>query len=116
MAGSMAGVISQTSIYPMEVLKTRLATGRTGQYTSLAHCASVLLKRDGLRVFYRGWVGTTLSLFCNGTHHSRFSLLRYCVLSLVPSLIGVIPYSGIDLAVYETLKLVCVLTPLYPPP
>ncbi len=31
-AGSLAGLISQTAIYPMEVLKTRMATAKTGQY------------------------------------------------------------------------------------
>ncbi|XP_028408332.1 calcium-binding mitochondrial carrier protein SCaMC-2-like [Dendronephthya gigantea] len=76
-AGSLAGIASQSSIYPMEVLKTRLALARTGQYSGLVHATKVILEREGLRSFYRG---------------------------LVPSLIGIIPYAGIDLAVYETVK------------
>ncbi|XP_031558528.1 calcium-binding mitochondrial carrier protein SCaMC-2-like [Actinia tenebrosa] len=76
-AGSMAGVASQTSIYPLEVLKTRLALRKTGQYRGLVHAASVIYQKEGLRSFYRG---------------------------LFPSLLGIIPYAGIDLAVYETLK------------
>ncbi|XP_057289624.1 mitochondrial adenyl nucleotide antiporter SLC25A24-B-like [Hydractinia symbiolongicarpus] len=76
-AGSAAGICSQTSIYPMEVLKTRLALGKTGQYSGLVDCARKVFKQDGVRVFYRG---------------------------LTPGLIGVIPYAGIDLCVYETLK------------
>ncbi|EDO32185.1 predicted protein [Nematostella vectensis] len=77
LAGSMAGVASQTSIYPLEVLKTRLAIRKTGQYRGLLHAASVIYQKEGIRSFYRG---------------------------LFPSLLGIIPYAGIDLAVYETLK------------
>lgn len=77
MAGSMAGVASQTSIYPLEVLKTRLALRKTGQYRGLVHAAYVIFTTEGIRSFYRG---------------------------LFPSLLGIIPYAGIDLAVYETLK------------
>lgn len=35
MAGSIAGGISQTVIYPMEVLKTRLTLRKTGQYSGI---------------------------------------------------------------------------------
>lgn len=76
-AGAMAGVASQTSIYPLEVLKTRLALRKTGQYRGLLHAAYVIFQTEGIRSFYRG---------------------------LFPSLLGIIPYAGIDLAVYETLK------------
>lgn len=77
LAGSTAGVIAQTTIYPMEVLKTRLALGTTGQYRGMYHCLKQILLKEGGRAFYRG---------------------------LTPSLIGIIPYAGIDLAVYETIK------------
>lgn len=77
LAGSTAGVIAQTAIYPMEVLKTRLALGTTGQYTGMFDCFRQILHHEGPRSFYRG---------------------------ITPSLVGVIPYAGIDLAVYETIK------------
>eukprot|EP00053_Salpingoeca_punica_P014543 m.132390 g.132390 ORF g.132390 m.132390 type:complete len:552 (+) comp16484_c0_seq1:657-2312(+) len=76
-AGSIAGATSQLAIFPMEVLKTRLAVAKTGQYRSAWHCASTILQTQGPLAFYRG---------------------------LLPSLCGVVPYSGIDLALYETLK------------
>uniref|UniRef100_A0A672J5R7 Calcium-binding mitochondrial carrier protein SCaMC-2-A-like n=1 Tax=Salarias fasciatus TaxID=181472 RepID=A0A672J5R7_SALFA len=76
-AGSLAGVIAQSSIYPMEVLKTRLALRRTGQYSGISDCAKQILRREGLAAFYKGYV---------------------------PNMLGIIPYAGIDLAVYETLK------------
>uniref|UniRef100_A0A8C6TZQ6 EF-hand domain-containing protein n=1 Tax=Neogobius melanostomus TaxID=47308 RepID=A0A8C6TZQ6_9GOBI len=76
-AGSMAGVIAQSTIYPMEVLKTRLALRKTGQYSGISDCAKQILRREGLTAFYKGYV---------------------------PNILGIIPYAGIDLAIYETLK------------
>nr|CAD7406548.1 unnamed protein product [Timema poppensis] len=76
-AGSLAGAISQTVIYPMEVMKTRLALRKTGQYKSIVDAAKSMYGKGGLQSFYRGYV---------------------------PNLLGIIPYAGIDLAVYETLK------------
>uniref|UniRef100_A0A665T4Y1 Calcium-binding mitochondrial carrier protein SCaMC-1-like n=1 Tax=Echeneis naucrates TaxID=173247 RepID=A0A665T4Y1_ECHNA len=76
-AGSLAGATAQTSIYPMEVLKTRLTLRKTGQYAGVFDCAKKILKKEGVKAFYKGYV---------------------------PNLLGIIPYAGIDLAVYETLK------------
>ncbi|KAF7243432.1 Calcium-binding mitochondrial carrier protein SCaMC-1 [Varanus komodoensis] len=76
-SGSLAGATAQTSIYPMEVLKTRLAVGKTGQYSGMADCAKKILKREGVKAFYKGYI---------------------------PNILGIIPYAGIDLAVYEALK------------
>ncbi|XP_044766772.1 calcium-binding mitochondrial carrier protein SCaMC-2-A isoform X5 [Coccinella septempunctata] len=76
-AGALAGGISQTAIYPMEVLKTRLALRKTGQYKSIADAAFKIYTNEGPKSFYRGYI---------------------------PNILGIIPYAGIDLAVYETLK------------
>lgn len=76
-AGACAGGISQSAIYPFEVLKTRLALRRTGQYTGIMDAASKIYVAEGARSFYRGYI---------------------------PNILGIIPYAGIDLAVYETLK------------
>ncbi|XP_042321046.1 calcium-binding mitochondrial carrier protein SCaMC-1 [Sceloporus undulatus] len=76
-SGSLAGATAQTSIYPMEVLKTRLAVGKTGQYSGMFDCAKKILRREGVMAFYKGYI---------------------------PNILGIIPYAGIDLAVYEALK------------
>jgi len=80
-AGSVAGASSQTAIYPLEVLKTRLALRKTGELTSIFQFAKNMYRAEGLKVFYRGYW---------------------------PNLFGIIPYAGIDLAVYETLKGYCI--------
>ncbi|KAF4076564.1 hypothetical protein AMELA_G00216420 [Ameiurus melas] len=77
MAGSLAGATAQTSIYPMEVVKTRLTLRSTRQYSGMVDCARSILKREGIKAFYKGYV---------------------------PNMLGIIPYAGIDLAVYESLK------------
>lgn len=77
LAGCLAGAIAQTTIYPMEVLKTRLTLGKTGQYSGIADCAKQILQREGVAAFYKGYL---------------------------PNLLSIVPYAGIDLAVYESLK------------
>ncbi|KAL1237269.1 putative calcium-binding mitochondrial carrier F17E5.2 [Trichinella spiralis] len=78
LAGSLAGSAAQTLIYPLEVLKTRLALRKTGQMNQgILHAFQQIYRKEGIHALYRGYV---------------------------PNLIGIIPYAGIDLAVYETLK------------
>jgi len=55
-AGACAGCISQTSIYPLEVLKTRLALRKTGQYAGMLDAAKKIYAKEGLRSFYRGYI------------------------------------------------------------
>lgn len=57
-----------------QVLKTRLALGRTGQYSGMVNCARHIFWKEGVAAFYKGYV---------------------------PNMLGIIPYAGIDLAVYE---------------
>lgn len=105
-AGSCAGGISQTVVYPLEVsltvsavrsfqlrscckriqlyvtwydlilqvLKTRLALRKTGEYNGVIDAIRKIYRQGGISSFYRGYI---------------------------PNLIGIIPYAGIDLAVYE---------------
>lgn len=75
-AGSIAGGISQSVIYPLEVLKTRLALRMTGEYAGFVDAAKKIYSQAGIKAFYRGYV---------------------------PNLIGILPYAGIDLAVYEVI-------------
>lgn len=76
-SGSAAGCMAQSVIYPLEVLKTRLVLRKTGEYSSVFDCIGKIIKREGYRAFYKGYL---------------------------PNVLGIIPYAGTDLAVYETLK------------
>ncbi|PVH65797.1 hypothetical protein PAHAL_1G078600 [Panicum hallii] len=77
MAGGLAGAVAQTAIYPIDLVKTRLQTYERGRIPSLGALSRDIWIHEGPRAFYRG---------------------------LVPSLLGMVPYAGIDLTVYETLK------------
>lgn len=59
-AGACAGCVSQTAIYPLEVLKTRLALRTTGQYKGMLDAASKIYAGEGLRSFYRGFYPNVL--------------------------------------------------------
>lgn len=76
-AGGLAGAISQTAVYPMDLVKTRLQTSDGRIVSNLRTLTRDIWFQEGPRAFYKG---------------------------LVPSLLGIIPYAGIDLAAYETLK------------
>ncbi|KAG0038202.1 hypothetical protein BGZ82_000829 [Podila clonocystis] len=85
LAGGIAGLVSQFSIYPLETIKTRImaSTGGKGASTGvpvklcIRTVAKEMWQRAGIRGFYRG---------------------------LGPSLVGIFPYAAIDLSVFETLK------------
>jgi len=63
-------------LYFLQVLKTRLAIRKSNQYNGIFDCVQKMYYREGLRSFYRGYV---------------------------PNLLGILPYAGIDLAVYEVM-------------
>ncbi|XP_057422195.1 calcium-dependent mitochondrial ATP-magnesium/phosphate carrier protein 3-like isoform X2 [Lotus japonicus] len=79
LAGGMAGGIAQAAIYPLDLIKTRLQTcaSEGGRAPNLGTLTKNIWVHEGPRAFYRG---------------------------LLPSLIGMIPYAGIDLTAYDTLK------------
>ena len=53
LAGSFAGAVSQTVIFPLEVMKTRLALRKTGEFTGIRDCAKKIFGVDGFKVTTR---------------------------------------------------------------
>ena len=78
-AGGLAGVASQALVYPLEVIKTRLAVTPPGSAggDGIAAMASHVVAREGARGLFRG---------------------------LAPSVVGIFPYAGIDLMANSILK------------
>lgn len=73
------GAVAQAIIYPLDVIKTRLQChGEPGKAPNLLKFTRDIFVHEGPRALYRG---------------------------LTPSLLGIVPYAGIDLAVYESLKM-----------
>ena len=61
----------------MEVAKTRMAVAKQGQFDSIAACVRATVKHEGPPALYKG---------------------------LAASLVGIVPFSAVDLALYSTLK------------
>ncbi|KAI0677578.1 mitochondrial carrier [Trametes maxima] len=78
LSGGMGGICSQLTIYPIETLKTQMMSSAGGQKRSLREAAQRVWQLGGMRAFYRG---------------------------LTIGLIGVFPYSAIDMSTFEALKL-----------
>lgn len=51
--------------------------GKNAHYRGILHATRLIIKEEGLLALYKGWL---------------------------PSVIGVVPYMGLNFAVYETLK------------
>lgn len=78
LAGSLAGITSQSLTYPLDLARARMAvTDKYSGYKNLYEVFVRIWKREGPRVFYRGYTATVL---------------------------GVIPYAGFSFFTYETLK------------
>ena len=56
------------------MIKTRLAVMKTGQYKGIIDCGVQTAQKEGIRALYKGYI---------------------------PNLLGIIPYAGIDLSIYE---------------
>lgn len=77
LAGSFSGAAAQLVIYPLEIAKTRIALSSYQEYSGIFHCLISCVQREGWRSIYKG---------------------------LNASLLGIVPYAGVDLTVFNTLK------------
>jgi len=77
--GAGAGIIAMTSVYPLDMVRGRLTVqaGTVHQYNGMVDATRKIIQHEGAGSLYKG---------------------------LLPSVIGVIPYVGLNFAVYETLK------------
>ncbi|KAH7437252.1 hypothetical protein KP509_05G062200 [Ceratopteris richardii] len=79
-AGACAGIIAMSATYPMDMVRGRLTVQTSDsptRYRGMVHAATTIIKEEGPRALYKGWL---------------------------PSVIGVIPYVGLNFSVYESLK------------
>lgn len=76
-AGGLAGAVSQTLTYPLDFIRARLTVDMRGRYSGIGHALFDVARTEGPFALYRG---------------------------LLPSLVGIMPYVGIDFAVYDTLR------------
>ncbi|CAK9222905.1 unnamed protein product [Sphagnum troendelagicum] len=90
-AGACAGIIAMSATYPMDMVRGRLTVQTEDsphRYRGMFHAFRTIIKEEGARAVYKGWL---------------------------PSVIGVIPYVGLNFAVYETLKDWVMKSPTFQP-
>lgn len=82
-AGAGAGIIGMSATYPMDMIRGRITIqeGSNAPYRGMVHAGMHIVRNEGLIALWRGWL---------------------------PSVIGVVPYVGLNFAVYETSKEVLV--------
>jgi len=76
-AGSLAGVVSTSATYPLDLARARMAVTHKDQYNSPLEVFIKIIREERPKNLYRGFV---------------------------PTIIGVIPYAGCSFFTYETLK------------
>ncbi|CAN0176106.1 unnamed protein product [Ascophyllum nodosum] len=76
-AGALAGSVAQFTIYPLEIAKTRLAVAEKGEFKGIGDCIARIVGESGVKGLLRG---------------------------LPASLMGIVPYSGTDLAIFFTMR------------
>ncbi|KAK6639641.1 hypothetical protein RUM43_007914 [Polyplax serrata] len=76
-AGSLAGVTSQSLTYPLDLARARMAVTHDSEYATLKQVFRKTYREEGFKGFYRGYV---------------------------PTFLGVIPYAGASFFAYESLK------------
>ncbi|PIN23618.1 Mitochondrial solute carrier protein [Handroanthus impetiginosus] len=79
-AGACAGILAMSATYPMDMVRGRLTVQTEKsptQYRGIFHAVRTVFIEEGPRALYKGWL---------------------------PSVIGVVPYVGLNFAVYESLK------------
>lgn len=77
LAGSLAGLTSQSLTYPLDLARARMAVTPKGVYTSLVQVFVRIFKEEGIAAFYKGYWATVL---------------------------GVVPYAGVSFYTYGSLQ------------
>jgi solute carrier family 25 phosphate transporter 23/24/25/41 len=79
--GGVSGAVGQGLVYPLDTVRTRLAVCSQQEYTQagrgILRTAARMWRAEGPASLYRG---------------------------LVPSMCGILPYAGVDIVLFETLK------------
>ncbi|CAN1300332.1 Mitochondrial adenine nucleotide transporter ADNT1 [Linum perenne] len=61
-AGACAGIIAMSATYPMDMVRGRLTVQSPRQYRGIAHALSTVLKEEGPRALYKGWLPSVIGV------------------------------------------------------
>lgn len=77
LAGAMAGITATTLTYPLDLVRARMAVTPKEMYCNILHVFVRISREEGVKTLYSGFT---------------------------PTILGVIPYSGLSFFTYETCK------------
>ena len=72
----------------MEVLKTRLALRKTGQFNGISDCVRKIYKNEGIKAFYRGYLMNSLGIAGVGVDLALYETLKSKYKELYPKLVA----------------------------
>jgi solute carrier family 25 phosphate transporter 23/24/25/41 len=123
LAGGIAGLVSQFSIYPLETIKTRImsSTVKAKAQKAAAAQSAPSLALSPSSALASASASSSLASRASGTEIAAAARGKACIRSVAremwqqaglrgfyrglgPSLVGIFPYAAIDLSVFETLK------------
>ena len=84
-AGAAAGFVSCLAIYPMEVIKTRMAVAKQGQFGSIAACVRATVKHEGLGALYKVRVRVRVRVRARERTAGK-PMIAACTLAVAPTL------------------------------
>uniref|UniRef100_A0A8C8R5M7 Solute carrier family 25 member 16 n=1 Tax=Pelusios castaneus TaxID=367368 RepID=A0A8C8R5M7_9SAUR len=106
MAGSMAGITAVICTYPLDVVRARLAFQVKGEhkYTGIIHAfKTIYTKEGGYLGFYRGLMPTVVGIApYSGVSFFTFSTLKTIGLAQAPSLLGTPSLDNPEVLVLKT--------------
>lgn len=73
----MAGVVSTSATYPLDLARARMAVTNETRYKNIRAVFKEIIRKEGYLKLYKGYL---------------------------PTLLGVVPYAGTSFFTYETLK------------
>merc|ERR1719350_2567655 len=81
-AGSMAGLIEHTLLYPVDTVKTRMQAGsiRTTEfkYRSSIHCLTQILRNESAMTLFRGWPAVVVAAApSHGMYFGAYELSKH---------------------------------------
>ncbi|MQL94753.1 hypothetical protein Taro_027433, partial [Colocasia esculenta] len=95
-AGACAGIIAMSATYPMDMVRGRITVQTEKspyQYRGMFHALTTVYRQEGFRALYKGWLPSVIGVV----------RILVSVSVFIPS--GwIVPYVGLNFAVYESLK------------
>jgi solute carrier family 25 phosphate transporter 23/24/25/41 len=85
LAGSISGFVACLCVYPMDVIKTRIAASPSGHYSGISDVIQKMKKTEGgLKAFFQGFQAASLAaLFNSGLNLTIYDILKKSTLKIL---------------------------------